>query len=111
MTHNDILTKALEALDAEAWSGNESYKRIHEYIEPMLYNADEETLKAIAERKKTIAGAVSAMRDKAQKQLSKGANCVVLSDDEGFAICEKYFGISAEKSKKSQSNVMSIFDL
>lgn len=111
MTHNEILTKALELLDAEAWACGESYKRIHEHIEPMLYNADEDTLKAIADKKKTIAGAVSAMRDEAQKRRGKGENCVVLTDDEGFAICEKYFGVSAEKIKKSQSNVMSIFDL
>jgi len=108
MSRDDDLIKALEVLDAEK-QNNSTYEVIHEHIEPLLYNASDAVLKAIAEKKKTIAGAVSQMQTEAKKKLNGKSSCAVISDTEGFAICKKYFGVA--DSTEQAAAVTSIFDL
>lgn len=112
---NDMLIKALEVLDTEAQEkGSEEFKIIHEHIEAALYNASDEAIKAIVERKKTLAGAFDKMADEAKKK--KTGNYAVLSSFEAFRIVDKYFGVDSSVDKKEaavQKNkkAVSIFDL
>lgn len=113
---NDMLIKALEVLDTEARAkGSEEFKIIHEHIEAALYNASEEAIKAIAERKKTLAGAFDKMADEAKKK--KTGNYAVLSSFEAFRIVDKYFGVDVSEAEKKETAVLknkkavSIFDL
>lgn len=48
---------------------------------------------------KTIAKSLNAMRTEAEKK--KSGNCAVLTDQEGFAIVLKYFGIEGAPEVKS----------
>lgn len=107
-----MLTKALEILDTEMReAGTESYKKIHADIEPLLYNAKNEVINEIAEKKKTIGGAIRKMEEivKAQIKEKKGAVTCLLTDEEGLKICRDYFGLSGAVSEKKET--LSIFDL
>ncbi len=104
-----ILVKALEVLDKEKQQLT-VYEVIHADIEPLLYNADEAALTAIAEGKKTLCGALKAIEDFARKNKKPGQNCACVSDTEGLRIAKEYFGLSEDKPKKSTATT-SIFDL
>ena len=106
-----MLTKALENLDEEMReAGLETYKKIHTDIEPLLYSAPDEIISDIAEKKRTITGAIKKMEEivKAQIKEKKGAVVRILTDEEGLRICREYFGFS-EGTKKDKP--LSIFDL
>lgn len=47
---------------------------------------------------KTIAGSLNAMREEARKHQSGGVG--VLTDEEGFAIVLKYFGVNVSEKKQ-----------
>lgn len=107
-----MLTKALEVLDSEMReAGTMSYKKIHSDIEPLLYSANDEILTEIAEKKKTIGGAIRKMEEivKAQIKKKSGAVTCLLTDEEGLKICRDYFGLSGAASEKKET--LSIFDL
>ena len=92
-------------------AGTESYKKIHSDIEPLLYSANDEILTEIAEKKKTIGGAIRKMEEivKAQIKKKSGAVTYLLTDEEGLKICRDYFGLSGAASEKKET--LSIFDL
>lgn len=48
---------------------------------------------------KTIAGSLAAMKEEARKNQSNG--CGVLSDEEGFAIVLKYFGVPVQEQQQA----------
>lgn len=62
-----------------------------------------EAAEAILEKEKTLAGAFKALESHARKQ-AHGKGCVVISDQEGFGIAERYYGIvpQAEAAKKPE---------
>ena len=49
------------------------------------------------------------MESEAKKKIKGGTGCAVLSDKEGFEICEKCFGIT--NAKAGAPETLSIFDL
>jgi len=105
---NEVLVQALGKLDEEMQKSDAVIKLIHEHIEPLLYVADEKVLIEIAESKKTLKGALDAMRGKAKENAVN--NIGVLSDEEGYKICRDYFGI-VEKEEKPATAMTSVFDL
>lgn len=54
---------------------------------------DEDTAKALLDEKKTIAGAISAMREAARKKQHGGY--YAMAPDEAWEIVRKYFGLAA----------------
>ena len=108
MDKDEKLIKALEVLDAEAENGDGTHKVLHEHIEQLLYDAPEKSLDAIIEKKHTISGAIKQMEQEAKKKIKGGTGCAVLSDREGFEICDKYFGLTVVKAVPE---TVSIFDL
>ena len=110
MNKDEKVIKALEVLDAEAQNGQEIHKVIHAHIEKLIYTAPEESLDAIIEKKCTISGAISQMEHEARKKIKGGTGCAVLSDKEGFEICEKCFGLKSA-DRKNEPDTLSIFDL
>lgn len=99
MSRDDDLIRALEVLDAEK-QNNSTYEVIYEHIEPLLYNASDVALKAIAEKEKTIAGAVSQMQAEAKKKIKEKRGSVIISGEDEFKLCEQYFGLN----KKGECN-------
>lgn len=83
---------------------------ICDHVVDKLQGASEETLKSIIDKSLTIKGAISEMRDMAQKR--RTGNYAVLNEAEGFKIVDKYFGIdgSAVNTEKPQKTV-SLFDM
>lgn len=71
----------------------------------------EDDINNIISKTKTIAGAITKMREAANKVAVN--NCGVLTDEEGFDIVNKYFAVSEQKMKqaKKKQDVKSIFDL
>ena len=58
---------------------------------------------------KTIAKSLDKMRDEAKKK--QVGNCAVLTDEEGFAVVLKYFGIDAAVPVKAKPAASSSFDI
>lgn len=78
------------------------------HVAEKLRNASEKVLKNISDGELTLSGAIDKMRDEARKQ--KTGNCAVLSDEQGFAIVDEYFGIDAD-SQLSEQKPVSLFDM
>ncbi len=83
-------------------------RTICDYIVERLDGQSEKVLKKIVEDKLTIKGAIGKMKE-AAKKVAVG-NCGVLTDEEGFEIVSKYFGLKKTEEKKP-SKVVSVFDL
>ncbi len=90
-------------------SGDPVMRSIWNHYLPMAEAASDETLKGLED--KTLAGAIDKMRTVASKH--KVGNAAVLSDEEGYAIMDQYFGFDAAKKKKpmgGSSGIVSLFD-
>lgn len=111
------MTKAelIEKFDSECEKSplNYTLRVICEHMIDYLHKHEGEADKI--DSKKTLAGAVDAMRNEARKRAS--GNCGVLTDAEGFEIVHKYFGVDAiddaepetEKPQKPVRKVVSLF--
>ena len=80
---------------------------ICDHIVERLQSATEETLKNILDNNLSIEAAIERMRDVASKK--KTGNYAVLSDKEGFAIVDNYFGI--DTTPLANQKTVSLFDL
>ena len=89
-----IQEKAMDKIRDEmaAQHAHAGIQALGEHMTELLLRAPE-TAEAILSEKKTLAGAFQALEAHAKKQPRKGG-CVVISDAEGFAICDAYFGIA-----------------
>ena len=80
------------------------------YVVERLENAKEDVLKNILEKKLSLAGAVDKMKEAAKKVAVGG--CGVLTDEEGFEIVSKYFGLGLQKEvDKPEKKTVSLFDI
>lgn len=103
------LIKALEVLEEQA-QGNGADKAVHIMVEPLLYNCPDSVLQPIAEKKKTISGAIGEMRKYAEK--NKKGNVGVVPPDVAEGIITGYFGINCERQPEQKKETeVSIFDL
>lgn len=106
--------KIIDALEKECEKNtNDMTARVVcNYVVERLDEAPEDVLKNILDKKLTIKGAVEEMR-KAAKKVAVG-NCGVLTDEEGFSIVSKYFGLGKVKSvepKLEERKTVSLFDI
>ena len=106
--------KIIDALEKECEKNtNDMTARVVcNHVVEQLDNVSEEVLKNILDKKLTIKGAVEEMR-KAAKKVAVG-NCGVLTDEEGFEIVNKYFGLGKAKSvetKQEERKPVSLFDI
>ena len=97
------MEKAMEKLRDELAknAGNRVLTVIGEYVCDYLA-AHPSAASLILAKDKTLTGAVNAMRTEARRT-AKG-NCGVLTDEEGFAIVRKYFGLAEAEKAKSQTS-------
>ena len=103
------LVKALEELEEQA-QGNGIDEAVHIMVEPLLYNCPDSVLQPIAEKKKTISGAIGEMRKYAEK--NKSGNVGVVPPDEAEKMIKAYFGINCERQPEQKKETeVSIFDL
>lgn len=107
-----MLQKITDRLEKECEENiNDRMKRvICNHVLEKLSDVPEDVLEKIAENDKlTLAGAIEKMRNAAQKNSVKG--CSVLSDEEGYAIVDGYFGIDCESAAEKTNKAVSLFDL
>lgn len=106
-----MLQSVIDALEKECKKNgnNPMYETISNYIiEKCEANSQTlEKVKKAIDEKKSISGAVSKMREAAKKRAVGG--CGVLTDEEGYAIVEGFFGIKGEETKKAE--IISLTDL
>lgn len=90
---------AIKKLDTEISStpNNQYVKLIGEFLIEHIKSNPSEADKILAEDK-TIAKSLDAMKEEARKKAVNGM--AVLTDEEGFAIVLKYFGIGGEPVKE-----------
>lgn len=90
--------------------GNGMFQAVGEYL---IDTITDSSAACILQKDKTLDGACQAMRKEAEKK--KTGNYAVLSDAEGFAIVNNYFGISKESHKKpsfsSKPQTIDLMDL
>ena len=106
-----MLQKITDRLEKECEENiNDRMKRvICNHVLEKLSDVPEDVLKEIADNDEmTLEGAIDRMRNAAQKKST--GNYGVLSDEEGYAIVDAYFGINCEAAEDSGETV-SLFDL
>lgn len=108
----DVAFEKLEK-ECEAAKNRRDYVEIMEYLRERI-RADESVADRVLRGEKTIDGAYKEMQSAARKQAKHGCYC--MTSAEAWEIVDKYYGIAAEESAKSQTsgnagNVVSIFDL
>ena len=106
--------KIIDALEKECEKNtNDMTARVVcNYVVERLDDVSEEVLKNILDKKLTINGAVEEMR-KAAKKVAV-CNCGVLTDEEGFGIVSKYFGLGKAETtepKQGERKTVSLFDI
>lgn len=104
--------KIINCLEADCEKNtNDMMKRtVCNYVVERLDGLSEDELKRIVDKKLTLSGAIEKMREAAKKIAVGG--CGVLTDEEGFEIVAKYFGIKKEASEpKEDKKTVSLFDL
>lgn len=103
-----MIDKAIAKITDEMMkSNNPAIRAIEEHLTKLCTN--NQVAEKILAPEKTLNGAYETMRNEAKK-IAQGAREVCISDEEGFRIVEKYFGIEkAEKEK--QTAKIDIMDL
>jgi hypothetical protein len=91
---NEALNKIYDEMEKEK---NPYVKIIGNYLLGVLAN-NEEAAEKIIDKDKTIKKSLEAMMKEASKV--KVGNMAMLTDEEGFAIVLKYFGIDKENKEK-----------
>lgn len=104
------MDEAIKKLQAEiSGSKNNAYvKLIGEFLISHI-SANPGDSDKILTADKTIAKSLVAMKSEAQKKAVNGM--AMLTDEEGFAIVLKYFGISTRKSNPQPDHTVSKFDV
>lgn len=91
-----MIEKAIKKINDEIKKENNPYvKVIGQYLLGIVKNNEDAAEKILAEDK-TIMKSLDEMRKEAEKV--KVGNMAMLSDEEGFAIVLKYFGIEKEEN-------------
>ena len=106
-----MLQKIIDRFEKECEKNiNDNVKRvICNHVVDKLQSVPEDILKEIADNDEmTLEGAIDRMRNEAQKKST--GNYGVLSDEEGYAVVDAYFGINCEAAEKTNKAV-SLFDL
>lgn len=93
---NNAITKLRSEMDANK---NNSYIQVVGQFLLQHIESHPDDAEKIMTADKTIAKSLEAMRKEAEKK--KSGNCAVLTDQEGFAIVLKYFGIEGAPEVKS----------
>lgn len=103
-----MFINAIEKLKDEM-SKNKNNPYIHVVGEFLIQhlNGNPESFKKVLEEGKTIGKSLEEMRKAAEKK--KVGNCAVLTDQEGFEIVLKYFGIEAGKAPVIVSTVKEVY--
>lgn len=95
-----MINKAIKKINEEIEKEKNPYvKVIGEYLLGVIENS-EAAAEKILEKDKTIMNSLGAMRKEAEKV--KVGNMAMLTDEEGFAIVLKYFGIDKENKEKAK---------
>ncbi|KLU66724.1 hypothetical protein DEAC_c13920 [Desulfosporosinus acididurans] len=90
-----MLTKAIEKLQSEMTkNNNNSYIQVVGSFLLQHLNDNPTDAEKIINTDKTVAKSLEEMRKVAEKK--KNGNCAVLTDQEGFEVVLKYFGIDAK---------------
>ncbi|MEG2289944.1 MAG: Cas9 inhibitor AcrIIA9 family protein [Clostridium sp.] len=102
------ITNAIEKINQEIKKENSEFVRVIGAFLINLIKNNEEAAKMIMNQDKTIMGSLNEMSKEAKKKAVKG--CAMLSDEEGFGIVLKYYGITQEVEKEvnSSNKVISI---
>ena len=106
-----MLQKIIDRLEKECEENiNDNVKRvICNHVADKLQSVPEDILKKLADDDElTLEGAIDRMMDEARKKCT--GNYGGLSDEEGYAIVDAYFGINCEAAEDSGETV-SLFDL
>ncbi len=108
-----MLQKVIDALEKECRKNGNSH--MYEVISNHLISqceANSQVLEIMAkaiDEKKSINGAIGKMRDEAKKRAVGGYG--ILTDEEGFEIVRKYFGIKKEKNEEERTaEIVSLTD-
>jgi hypothetical protein len=106
------VSNAVEKIRDEMVANNNTYVRVvGDFLMKHLERHPEAAEKILAEGK-TIRGSLSAMREEARKHQVDG--CGVLTDEEGFAVVLRYYGIVSEAASMpapAPSKKVSKFDV
>lgn len=96
-----MLQQAMKKLQAEISAADKKHKYVPVIGGFLMQHLKEqpEHAELIATEGKTIAGSLKAMQDEARKIAVGGA--AMLTDEEGFAIVLKYFGIDTEQPEQA----------
>ena len=86
--------------EIKANEDNDFVKVIGEYVLKNI-EVNKATAKGIVSGKKTIDECCKVMKEEAEKRIKqrKGHQCVVLSDEEGFALVRKYFELEGVQTE------------
>ncbi|MEG0133379.1 MAG: Cas9 inhibitor AcrIIA9 family protein [Clostridium sp.] len=96
------ITNAIEKINQEIKKENSEFIRVIGAFLINLIKNNEEAAKMIMNKDKTIMGSLNEMSKEAKKKAVKG--CAMLSDEEGFGIVLKYYGISSEIDTNNNIN-------
>lgn len=104
-----MVQKIIDILEKECEKNpdNMTNRVICNHVVELLEGQPEDVLKSIIDKNLSIDGAIAEMRKAAEKV--KTGNCGVLTDSEGFAIVDKYFGL--DKSAVEPQKTLSLFDM
>lgn len=93
-----MVNKAIKKINDEIEKEKNPYvKVIGEYLLGVIRN-NETAAEKVLDKEKSIMKSLEAMRKEAEKV--KVGNMAMISDEEGFAIVLKYFGIKKEDNKE-----------
>lgn len=93
-----MVNAAIKKINDEIEKENNPYvKVIGEYLLGVIRN-NESAAEKIMDKDKSIMKSLDAMRKEAEKV--KVGNMAILSDEEGFKVVLKYFGINKEENKE-----------
>lgn len=98
-----MLTDAIKKLEAEMASNTNPYiQAVGAFLVDHLNKSPKDAEKFLV-ADKTILKSLDAMKSAAEKK--KVGNCAVLTDQEGFAIVLKYFGIDGQAPTAAQKAI------
>lgn len=98
----EAVKKITEEMERER---NKYTQTIGEYLLGVI-KENEGAAEKILAADKTIMGSLKAMGTEAKKK--KFGNCAILTDEEGFEIVLKYYGIATESTTKEKSKVINM---
>jgi len=105
---NSKVVEAVEKINKEIGEGNGPHVRVIGEFLINIISEKQEAADKILDEKKSIKGSINEMSKEAKKKAVNG--CAMLTDEEGFNIVLKYYGIDGANKNKSSNKVVSIND-